>query len=139
MPNSYDNGRTLAGVVNELKEDMKEFVRTRVSMFIAEMRDKISAMKVAAIMVAGGLFLGLTAWFILTAALVQIIAVAFYPSENAVFFALIIVGVAYGLVATIMVSFAMREVKQRGIMPMRTMKVLKEDQIWLQTEAKQQV
>jgi uncharacterized membrane protein YqjE len=134
-----ENGRSLAGVISELKNELKEFIRTRISMFVSEMRDKVAALKVAAPLIIGGLVLAGTAWFILTAALIQIIAVAFYPSQYAVFFSLIIVGVAYLLAGVVMVSFAIRELKDRGIMPVRTMKVLKEDQVWLQTEAKQQI
>lgn len=137
MPN--ENGRTLAGVISEVKEEVKEFLRTRMSMLVSEMRDKVAAVKIAAPLIIGGLVLLGTAWFILTAALIQIIAIAFYPSRYAVFFALIIVGVVYLLSGTIMASFAIRELKERGIMPVRTIRVLKEDQVWLQTEAKQQI
>jgi hypothetical protein len=131
--------RSLAAVVSELKDELKEFVTTRVAMFKSEMRDKISSFKMAAILIAGGLFLGISAWLVLTAALVSIIAVAFLPSTYAYFFAFLIVGIAYLLIAVIMASFALREIKQRGLKPERTIRVLKQDQIWIQSEARQQL
>ncbi len=137
MPN--ENGRSLAGVVSELKDELKEFANTRIEMFKSEMNDKVSSLKIAAILIAAGAFLGITAWFVLTAALISIIATAFVPSVYAYFFGLVIVGVAYLLVGAIMATFALREIRQRGLKPERTIRVLKQDQIWLQSEARQQV
>jgi uncharacterized membrane protein YqjE len=133
------NERSLAAVVSELKDELKEFVTIRVQMFKSEMKDKVSSLKMAAILIAGGLFLGITAWFVLTAALISIIAVAFLPSPYAYFLAFAIVGIVYLLVGTILASFALRELRQRGLMPERTIRVLKQDQVWLQSEARQQV
>lgn len=137
MPN--ENGRTVAGVISELKDELKEFVTTRIAMFKSEMKEKVSSLKIAAILIAGGLLLGLTAWLILTAALISIVAAAFLPSVYSYFFAFIIVGVTYLLVGVIMASFALRELRQRGLRPERTIRVLKQDQIWLQSEARQRV
>jgi hypothetical protein len=137
VPN--ENGRSLAGVVSELKDELKEFVATRVDMLKSEMKDKVSSLKMAAILIAAGVFLGLTAWFVLTAALISIIAAAFLPSAYSYFLACVIVGVAYLLVGGIFATFALRELKQRGMMPERTIRVLKQDQLWIQSEARQQV
>lgn len=134
-----ENGRSLAGVVSELKDELKDFASTRFEMLRSEMKDKVSSFKVAIALIAVALVLGLTAWFVLTAALISIIAVAFYPSNFAYFFAFIIVGVAYLLGAAVMGSFAIREMKRRGVMPERTIRILKQDQVWLQSEARQQV
>lgn len=134
-----ENGRSLAGVVSELKDELKDFASTRFEMLRSEMKDKVSSFKVAIALIAVALVLGLTAWFVLTAALISIIAVAFYPSNFAYFFAFIIVGVAYLLGAAVMGSFAVREMRRRGVMPERTIRILKQDQVWLQSEARQQV
>ncbi len=131
--------RSVAGVLSEIKDEAKEFVQTRLDMLKSEMKDKMSAWKTAIPLIAVGLLFGLTAWFVLTAALISIIAQAFYPGRFAYFFSFVIVGVIYALIAAICGSFALREIKQRGVMPQRTIRVLKEDQLWLQTEARQQV
>lgn len=131
--------RSVAGVLSEIKDEAKEFVQTRLDMLKSEMKDKMSAWKTAIPLIAAGLLFGLTAWFVLTAALISVIAQAFYPGRFAYFFSFAIVGVIYALIAAICASFALREIKQRGVMPQRTIRVLKEDQLWLQTEARQQV
>ena len=133
------NERSMASVLAEIKDEVKEFVRTRLSMLQSEMKDNIAAWKAAVPMIVGALVFGMTAWFVLTGALIAIIGHAFEPNALAYFFSLIIVGVAYLLIATIIGSFAFRELKKRGFKPERTLKVLKEDQVWLQTEARQQV
>lgn len=137
MPN--ENGRTLAGVVAELKDELKEFVATRMSMLRSELRDKMSAWKIALPLIVVAVVLFGTAWLILTAALIAIISIAFEPNPFAPFFALIIVGVAYGLVGVVCLTFGIREFREGGIIPQRTLRVLKEDQIWLQTEARTQI
>jgi uncharacterized membrane protein YqjE len=134
-----ENGKTLAGVVSELKDEVKEFASTRVEMFKSEMKEKVSSLKTAVPLIAIALVLGLTAWFVLTAALVSIVATAFYPSRFAYFFALVIVSVVYLVAAGVMGAFAVRELKEQGVLPERTLRVLKEDQAWLQNEARQQV
>lgn len=134
-----ENGRSLAGIVNELKDELKEFVQTRIAMLKSEMQDKVASWKTAAAMIALAAVLGITAWFLLSAALVSVIAAAFYPSRFAYFFGLLIVGLAYLLIAGVIGAFAAREIKQRGVMPERTIRVLKQDQLWLQNEARQQV
>ncbi len=131
--------RSVAGVLAEIKEEVKEFVQTRIEMLKSEMKDKISSWKTAVPLIAVGLVFAVTAWFVLTAALISIIAEAFYPSRFAYFFSFVIVGVVYLLVGVISATFAIRELREHGVMPERTVRVLKQDQVWIQTEARQQV
>jgi Putative Actinobacterial Holin-X, holin superfamily III len=133
------NERSVAGVLSEIKDELKEFLQTRMNMLKSEMKDKISTVKTAVPMIAAGLLFGLTAWFVLTAALISIVADAFYPNRFAYFFSFVIVGVAYALIGGISAAFAIRELRQSGLKPERTIRVLKEDQVWLQTEARNQV
>jgi uncharacterized membrane protein YqjE len=139
VPITNENGRTLAGVISELKGELKEFVQTRIAMLQSELKDKVDSWKVALPMIAVALVLGITAWLVLTAALIAVIAVAFYPSPFAYFFALLIVGVAYALIGALCAAFGWHELKQQGIVPHRTIRVLKEDRAWLQTEARSHI
>ncbi len=134
-----ENGKNLAGLFAETKDELKDFVQTRIDMLRAEMKDKISAWKVALPLIAVGLLLGLTGWFVLTATLILAIAQAFYGSPWAYTFATLIVGVVYVLCAAISVSFALRGLKEEGMAPKRTIRVLKEDRAWLTSEARSQV
>ncbi len=136
MPVLNENGRTLAGVMAEFKDELKEFIATRVDMARSELRDKITAWKTSLPLIAIGLVLLGTAWFVLTAALIAIIAVAFRPHPFAYFFAFVIVGVVYALSGVVCAAFAWRELSEQGIVPQRTVKVLQDDKVWLQTETR---
>lgn len=137
MPN--ENGRTLAALIAETKDELKEFAQTRLDMLRSEMKDKVSAWKVAMPLIIIGLVLAITGWFVLTACLISAIAVGFYGSPWAWTFALLIVGIAYMLAAVVAVTFAMRGLKEQGVAPKRTIRVLKEDRAWLSSEARSQI
>ena len=134
-----ENGRNLAALFTETKEELKEFAVTRIDMLKSEMRDKLAAWKMALPMLIAALLLGLTAWLVLTACLILAIANAFYGSVWAYVWATIIVGVGYLLCAAIAATFALRGLKEEGIAPKRTLRVLQADRAWLSTEARSQI
>jgi uncharacterized membrane protein YqjE len=136
MPVVNEHGRTLAGVVNELKYELKDFIQTRIDMARSELRDKVKAWKLALPLVAVALVLSATAWLVLTACLIGILATAFYPSRFAYFFATLIVGVVHLFGGAVCAILAYREFREQGVLPRRTLQVLKEDKLWLQKEAK---
>ena len=137
MPN--ENGKTLAELFAETKDELKAFVQTRIDMLRSEMKDKISAWKFALPLVVVALVFAVTGWLVLTACLIAAIAVAFYGSPWAYTFSTLIVGVAYVLIATITATFAIRGLRESGVAPKRTLRVLKEDRAWLASEARSQV
>ena len=63
------NGRTFGSILFETKEELKEFVETRIELFKMEMRDRLKMVKLAApSAVIGLVFLG-TAYILFTLAL----------------------------------------------------------------------
>lgn len=134
-----DQERSLASVVAELKEEVKTFLDTRFAMLRSEMNDKLKALKTAMPAIAVGLVLCVTAWFLLTAALVAAIWVGFQGMSFGVAIALAIVGIAYLLVGGVAVLFAWRGLSEMGLMPKRTMRVLKDDSVWIRNEARSQL
>lgn len=134
-----EHERSLAGVVAELKEEAKTFLQTRFAMLQSEMKDKISAIKMALPSIAIGLVLCGTAWLLLTGALVAAIWVAFQNMAFGACIALVIVGVAYLLVGGIAVLFAWRGLSETGLVPKRTLRVLKDDSVWIRNEARTQL
>ncbi len=131
------NGRTLAEVIGEIKEEVKEFVQTRVSMFTAEMREKISNSKSGAIYAGVALVLGWAGFLMLSVALAALVAVAFWGSPYAWFFGFLIIGLLWTIMAAMLAIAAVRQF--RDLAPKRTIQVLKEDKIWLQHEARNQI
>lgn len=130
------NGRNLADVVAEIKNELKDFVQTRVQMFSSEMKEKIKQSKSTAMYGAAALLLLATAYLLLTLALVGLVAVLFWGSPYAWFFGFLIVGVAWAILGGMLALVAKRSF--HGFAPERTIKVLKQDKVWLQREAANQ-
>jgi energy-coupling factor transporter transmembrane protein EcfT len=128
--------KSIATILSETKEELKQFVTTRVNMLKAEMDEKISRIKAAIpLAVVAALFL-ISAWGVLTFALIALLQAFFVPNAYAWLWASLVVGVAYLLVGAIAGSFAYSEIKATKLAPTRTMKVLQQDQVWIQNEAR---
>ena len=130
------NGRTLAEVLAETRDEIKDFIQTRIQLLVSEMKEKAAQSKSAAILGAIALVLGVTAFLLLTLAAVGLVAVAFWGSPYAFFWGFLIVGVFYALIAGMLAMGAAR--KLRSFAQKKTIDVLKEDKIWLQSEARSQ-
>ena len=128
------NVRTVAEVLNHCKEDLKDFVSTRVQMLRGEMRDKLTTLKLVLPALAVGAILLLGAFFLFTWGLVSLIAMAMTGEPYAYAVAFFVVFALYATAA-----YGLRTLTTRGLTPERTLRVLKEDQIWLQSEARTQL
>jgi hypothetical protein len=133
-----ESAKTLPELITQLKDELQEFVATRVAMLRAEFGGKLQSFKLAAPSILIGLVLVATGWLVLTAFLVAALANAFdnpwrYP------IALVIVGMVYSVVGAVVLTFGWQKIKAQGLTPERTIRVLKQDQVWLQTEVKTQL
>lgn len=125
------NGRSLAATVNELKLEVSDFLRTRYQMLQAEINDKLKAWKAGIPMLVVALLLALVAFLVLTGAIVT----ALVPVVG-VLWALVIVGGGYLVLAGIIGWIGYAEISANPLKPERTIRVLKEDQMWIQSEAR---
>jgi uncharacterized membrane protein YqjE len=132
MPNG--NGKTLAGVLNEVKDELKDFLDTRLQMLMSEMKQKLSVWKLALPMFLIAALIGFIGFVLLSLALVAAIANAMGWG-----WALLAVGGFYCIAAGGMAFLGYNEIKSEGMAPERTMRVLKQDKIWLQNEARTQL
>jgi len=130
------NEKSIAAVLAETKDELREFVETRIAMLRAEIQEKISTWKYAIPMLVGSLAILLAAWTALTIALMAFIHTLFLPSAYAWSWAGLIVGVAYLAIGGGLFRFAWSELRAAGITPVHTMEVLKEDQLWIRKEAR---
>ncbi len=140
MTNGYtQNGRSVAEVLREFKDETKDFVTTRLQMLRAEVKEKMGAWKVGIPALAIGAAILLVTLLLFTGFLVALIALAFngQPWGYALSFA--IVTVLYGATGAALALYGVRKIKEAGLVPERTMKVLKQDGIWIQSEARTQV
>ena len=108
-------------------------------MLKAELGEKMRTFKIAFPMIATAVVFLATAFLLLTLSLVGLISVAFYGDPFRWFFALLIVGVLYSIIGGMAVVFGLRDLRAQGILPRKTIQVLKEDKVWLRQEARTQV
>jgi hypothetical protein len=139
MRSEIHNGRSLAEIVADLKEEAKEFVGTRIEMFRSELRERTAVLKVAAPLGAIGALLLTTAYLLFTLAIVALTATLFENSPYRWFFAFGIVAVVWTLFGGIFLYYAKRKFELRSLIPKRTLEVLKGDKIWIETEARNRV
>jgi uncharacterized membrane protein YqjE len=137
--NHLHNGRTVGSILSDTKEELKDFLETRIAMLRTELGEKIAILKAAAPLAIVGIVFLVTAYMLFTLGLVGVI-VAFMP-ENPyrwciAFFA---IAVLWGLIGGICAYMAIREFQVKELMPKRTMQVLKEDKLWLQSEVRSRV
>jgi len=135
--NRYPENHTknLAAIIAELKDEIKDFVQTRVELFKSEVRETLDAWKTAVPLAAAAAVLLATAYLLLTIAVVAVVAVAFWSNPYHWFFAFLIVGVVWSLGGGILGWMALREFQSKGLFPKKTIEVLKADKIWIQSEA----
>jgi uncharacterized membrane protein YqjE len=133
--NTY-NEKPIGQLFAETREELKDFIVTRVQMLRTEMSEKAAAVKTAAPMVVIGAVLGVLSVLLLTVALVAIIAVAFMPAAWSWAAAFAIVGVVYALAGGLFAMYGIRTLQARSIKPERTLRILKRDQEWFRAEAK---
>ena len=128
------NGRTIAGVLNEFKEELKDFVDTRVQMLQSEMKQKLGMLRMVVPMLLAAALLGALGLLLLSIALVAAIATLIGWGWS-----FLVVGLLYLIVAGATAFMAVREMQEEGLAPTRTLKVLQQDRIWLQNEARSQL
>lgn len=134
-----EHAKTVSEVIGELKEELKEFLSTRVEMLRSEMQEKLRTIKLAVPTMVIGFVLLLTAWLLFTGFLITIIAQAFMPGPWAYTISFILVAVLYAIVGGAAAYLGWTQLRNTGIKPKRTIGVLEQDRIWLQTEAKSQL
>jgi hypothetical protein len=130
------NEKSIGTVISETKQEVKEFIQTRIAILKAEIKEKVRTWKYAVPILLGALVLLLAAWIVLTFALVALLAGMFQPSPYAWVFGALIIGGVYLLLGLALGWFAYSELSSIGVTPQRTIEVLKQDQVWIQNEAR---
>ena len=128
--------KSLATLLAETRDELKEFVTTRVGILKAEIEEKIKIWKAVIPLLLIAVALLLAAWMTLTFALVALLRGIFLPSPLAWLWGALIVGGAYLVLGVAIGWFAYSEISAAGLKPTRTLNVLKQDQVWLQNEAR---
>jgi uncharacterized membrane protein YqjE len=136
---SVANGRSLAEVVAEIKEEIKDFAQTRIRLFKAETRQKLALLKIAVLLAVVAVVMLATAYLLFTVGLAALIAAILANNPYRWVFGFFGVALLWAVVGGVAAYFAKREFAVKGIVPRRTLEVLKADKIWIQREAKNQL
>lgn len=136
MAEEANQSRSLASVLLEMKEELKEFAETRLAMLKVELQEKLKIMKIAGPLAALGVVLLGTAYILLTLALVGLALAFLQGNPFRWFFAFLAVGFVWAVLGAMVTYFAVREFQSQGLMPKRTIAVLKGDKLWIQSEVK---
>ena len=128
--------KSLGDVLTEIKGELTAFLETRFQILRAEIKDILRTWKYCLPLLVGAGVLLLASWMVITFAFVALIHVWLAPSPFAWAWAGLIVGAIYLMLAGVIGWFAYSELRKVGLVPKRTLEVLKQDQNWVESEAK---
>lgn len=130
------NGRSVAEILAEMREEFQEFARTRIELLRRELDEKARTAKAALPLAAmGALFLSVS-FLLFSLALVTLVVVAFEGNPYRWFFGFVIVGFLWSVIGGITALAAKQKLSASGVMPRKIIQVLNNDKAWLQREAK---
>jgi hypothetical protein len=140
-PNIYniEEHPSFRGMFDEVKDEFGTFVATRLNLLRTEMREKASSLKFGLPMIVAGSVLLLTSLVFLNVAILGLLALAFGATTLAWIYASAILFGCYAAIGGVCAFLGAREIKTTGIVPTHTISVLKQDQNWIQREAKTQL
>jgi len=127
--------RSIQHVLYQIRDELRDFATTRFDMFREEVKEKLTAWKSALPLLGIAMVLAIGAFFVFTYGLIAVIAAAIGGAwawaigAGCVF-------LLYVLVAALCGWLGYREIKAGGIVPERTLRVLKQDQMWIKNEAR---
>jgi membrane protein implicated in regulation of membrane protease activity len=124
--------KPLTAIVNE----SVQFVATRAAMLMAEMHEKSQSIKLAIPGLCVAVAFLLAGWLSLTFGLIALLHSLFLPSLYAWLWAGLIVGAVYMVIGVVIGRTALEKLKATSLIPERTLTVLKQDQVWIQNEAR---
>jgi uncharacterized membrane protein YqjE len=130
------NEKSLATILTETKDEIKQFINTRVNMLKMEIAEKVRKFKSVVPILFIALALLWAGWMALTFAVIALLHGLFMPSVYAWGWAALIVAGAYLVIGIGTGWFVYAEIKSTGLAPTRTLSVLKQDQTWIQNEAR---
>lgn len=135
----YNNGRTVADVLADMKEELREFVETRLAILKTEVQEKLRTLKIAFPLAVVGVVLLGTAYLLFTLAAVGLVAAFLPESPYRWCLAFLTIAAMWTVLGGIAAYFAKREFAMNEMLPRKTIEVLKQDKLWIQAEVKTQV
>ena len=139
MNHDASNGRTFTSILAETRDDLKQFLETRISLLRAELHEKVKVIVRTAPLAAVALVLLGTAYLLFTWALVGLVIALLPATPFRWCLAFLTVALLWTLVGGIAASMAKRRFALKELVPNRTIEVLKDDGVWIESEVKNQI
>jgi len=139
MIHESNNDRTFASILTETRDDIKQFFATRISLLRAEMSEKVRVIARAAPLAVLALLLLGTAYLLFTLAVVGLVLALMPANPFRWCLAFLAVAVLWTIVGGIAAWMAKRRFTFKELAPTRTIGVLREDGVWIQSEVKNQI
>ncbi len=136
---SIDNEKGVAAIASDLKSELVEFVQTRFQMLKEETREKSARLKIAVPLLGLALVMIITAYLLITMALVAVVASLLEGNTFRWVFGFGSVAIVWAIVGVIAGYLAKRELELKTLIPKRTLDVLKADKDWFQREVKNEL
>ncbi len=118
-----DPNKSTGGLLSDALTHVSSLVRSEVDLARAEVNENLNSAGVAVGMIIGAVVVALTALNVLSAALVAALTEAGIPAG----WSALIVGVAFAIIAYIMVNKGTNDLKLSSLAPSRTAKNVKRD------------
>src|SRR5881628_4134572 len=109
--------RSLGSVAAEIRDELLDFIHTRVQMFKSELQETLATFKHVMPMAVIALTLLATAYLLLTLAVVSVVAVAFWSNPYHWFFAFLIVGMLWLIAGALPLSWLGTALKDTELFP----------------------
>lgn len=128
--------KSIGSVISETKDELKSFLQTRAQLFQAEARQKLQTWKMSALLIGVGTLLLLTAWFAFVFALVALLHSWLGHGDYSWCFGALIIGALFLISGLGLVFSGYQDIKKAGVKPDRTLRILKRDQEWIQSQTR---
>jgi len=136
MSSVASNGRSLAEILADIKDELQEFVQTRIELLKRELQEKLAVIKAVLPIASIGILFLVTSFVLFSFALVGLFAGVFAGDPYRWLWSFLIVGFLWLMIGGIAALIAVRQLTAKKLMPRRTISVLHDDKAWIQQEAK---
>ena len=124
-------GRPLGDILREIKDELLEFVETRLRLLHSEFEETLQSVRTSLPLVAAAIILLGTAYLLLVAALVGLVSFAFVNSPSRWPLSFLIVGSLWLIAGLVTALLARNSFRDRVSFPKKTIEVLKADGLWI--------
>ena len=124
-------GRPLGDILREIKDELLEFVETRLRLLHSEFEETLQSARTSLPLVAAAIILLGTAYLLLVAALVGLVSFAFVNSPSRWPLSFLIVGSLWLIAGLVTALLARNSFRDRVSFPKKTIEVLKADGLWI--------